>query len=106
MLRSVERATAWKRCTFFVMALDWGIELLQEKVGYIEIIQNVIGNFIRTGDPNDWTGNSRPKEEIEKMNTWRDSKMFNVFGIYGQYPENYRTEYCGKLDEMDEYMKH
>lgn len=91
---------------FFGMALDWGVELLDEEIEHIENIQNIIGNFVRTGDPNDWTGNTRPWQEITQINTWRDSRMFNMFGIYGQYPENYRTEYCDKLDEMDEYMEH
>lgn len=91
---------------FMGMAIDRQIDLSEDEIDYIETLQNTIGNFIRTGNPNNWEGNPRPKQDIIQINTWRDSKMFNVFGVSGQYPENYRSEFCDKLDEMDEYMLH
>ena len=93
---------------YFGTFLDrrFGKDLDDLDIDYIERIQNTVGNFIRTADPNNWNGNPRPHQDIVQINSWRDSQMFNVFGVYGQYPENYRSEYCDKLDEMWEYMLH
>jgi len=39
--------------------LDRRIELTEIEKNHIEMIQNNLANFVRTGDPNDWTGNPR-----------------------------------------------
>ena len=70
------------------------------------MIQNTLGNFIRTGDPNNWEGNSRPYQDIGRISSWWESNRFNIYGISGTKLEDYRKEYCDKLDDMDEYMLH
>ena len=82
------------------------LDLTADEFDYIDRIQNIIGNFIRTGNPNDWTGNKRPIQNIQPIRNWRDFKKFNIFGISGQSDENYRNDFCNSLDEMDEYMLH
>ena len=91
---------------YFGTSFDRQFDLPENHKDYIEKLQNTIGNFIRTGDPNNWEGNDRDYQEIVQIDTWRDSKMFTMFGIDGQYPENFRNEYCNKLDDMWEYMMH
>ena len=72
----------------------------------MERLQNTVGNFIRTGNPNDWTGNPREENTIPELRTWDQSQSFYVFGADSQYFEDFRGEFCDQLDEMDEYMYH
>ena len=73
---------------------------------HIEKSQNIVGNFMRTGDPNNWDGNPRPIIDIPRMSPFRDSKKFNIFGMKGIYQEDFRSSHCDRLDAMDEYMMH
>jgi hypothetical protein len=81
-------------------------ELSPAEWNHIDRIQSLVGNFIRTGNPNDWTGNPQPEVSLPKLESWRDSKLFTIFGQTEDYTSNYRSQYCDKLDEMDEYMMH
>ena len=92
---------------YFGSAVDRDFNLTQEDFEYMENLQNTVGNFIRTGNPNDWTGNSRsPNNELKKLRTWADSEKFHVFGLKSQSEEDFRREFCEQLDLMDEYMQH
>ena len=82
------------------------LDLKSDYLEHIEKTQNVVGNFMRTGDPNNWDGNPRPTIEMPKLDHFRDSKKFNIFGMDGIYQDAYRSSFCDKLDAMDEYMLH
>ena len=88
------------------MAIDKQLPIDHVYRNYIDRIQNTVGNFIRTGDPNDWEGNQRPFQEIGIISNWKESNLFTIFGEDSAIPANYRHEFCDKLDKMNEYMLH
>ena len=81
-------------------------KLTKEEVEHIKHSQNIGGNFIRNGDPNNWKNNPNDVTSLPYIAPWHDSQMFNVFGMSGKYQEAYRSDFCDRLDEMDEYMMH
>ena len=81
-------------------------KLTKEEVEHIKHIQNIGGNFIRNGDPNNWMNNPNDVLTLPYVAPWQDSQMFNIFGMDGKHQEAYRSDFCDGLDEMDEYMMH
>ena len=99
---------------FFSNNLKENIALTEEETKFQFIYQNYYSNFIRTGDPNDFTDNPNGAVMRAEMKTWAESDDWFQMDIEQQKmldwndpvlntPVNRR---CNFLDEMNEYMVH
>jgi para-nitrobenzyl esterase len=81
----------WETINYFGNAIRRGLELTQAEQNYIEKSQNYLANFIRTGNPNDFTGNPNGSMDFDEMVNMRDSDgKMNIVGINGQTTDHYR----------------
>jgi len=97
----------WETINYFGNAIRRGLELTQAEQNYIEKSQNYLANFIRTGNPNDFTGNPNGSMDFDEMVNMRDSDgKMNIVGINGQTTDHYRAPWCNVHDLIDEYLQH
>ena len=85
--------------------------LTEEQENWMKMYQNYISNFIRTGNPNDWTDN--PNEEPAETFIWENfvgTERWNELGInkFSSYgvDDDQRKNRCGMLDDIQHYMLH
>lgn len=82
-----------------------------EEVEWVTTYQSYLANFIRTGNPNDWTDNPNPapSDEIVWPDTARTGRWaqlgINEFDVYSR-SNDVRMERCDMLDEINHYMLH
>ena len=75
--------------------------------------QNYISNFIRTGDPNDWTGSpnigdlkSKNNKAKVKFTEWNGNWFKTGVNKFSQQKNDPRSKRCNMLDKVDQYMLH
>ena len=84
--------------------------MTQEELDWVSTYQSYLANFIRHGDPNNWTDN--PNEKPSNEIVWPRAKTGSVaqlgldqFSVYS-YDDDLRKDRCDMLDDINHYMLH
>ena len=87
--------------------------MTEQEILWVETYQSYLANFIRTGNPNDWTDNpnSKPSDEIDWPNylgstagSWTQLGL-DIFDSYTTNDDE-RKARCDMLDDINHYMLH
>ena len=84
--------------------------MTEQEIIWVETYQSYLANFIRTGDPNDWTGNpnSQPLDEVlwpdYTTESWTQLGL-DIFDVYTATDDE-RKARCDMLDDINHYMLH
>lgn len=84
--------------------------MTEQETIWVETYQSYLANFIRTGNPNDWTENPNLKPEDEVLwptyatGSWTQLGL-DIFDSYSANDDD-RKARCDMLDEINHYMLH
>lgn len=97
----------------FNQNLEQGVALTVDQRNFQLRYQNYYSNFIRTGNPNNSTGNPNGAAPLDVMESWQNNKNWFGMSLLEQkmthWNENNITqvdERCNLLDRIGQYMEH